>query len=400
MVLHEHPDTILPPHETMLLNMGPQHPSTHGVLRLMLELDGEVVVGAQPDIGFLHTGIEKSCEYRTFHQAITLTDRIDYLSPYSNNLAYALTVERLLGVEAPPRASWLRVLIAELHRIGSHLVWLGTTAMDLAASSVLVYCFREREEILKLMEELSGVRMMTSFIRIGGLPADATPAFLAGTARFLDELPSHLREYDDLLRENPIFKARMQGVGTLSKDEALAYGVTGPNLRANGVAYDVRRAMPYEVYSEIEFDVITESAGDAYARYLVRRRELDESIRICREVLARLPAGPVRIDDPKIAYPRRELIHESMESLIHHYKLATEGPIPPPGEAYVAVESPRGEYGCHIVANGTNLPQRVRFRTPSFNAVQALPLIIRGGMVADAIAALASIDFVLGEVDR
>ncbi len=392
--------TTLPPHETMLLNMGPQHPSTHGVLRLMLELDGEVVVSAQPDIGFLHTGIEKSCEYRTFHQAITLTDRIDYLSPYSNNLAYVDAVEKLFGVTPPPRAAWLRVLLAELHRIGSHLVWLGTMSIDLAASSMLIYTFREREEILALMEELSGVRMMTSFIRIGGLPADATPKFLEGTASFLERLPARLAEYDDLLRENPIFKARMVGIGRISGDDAVAWSMTGPNLRASGVAYDVRHAIPYEVYGALEFDVITETAGDAYARYLVRRREIDESIRICQQVLERLPDGPIRIDDPLIAYPKRELIHTSMESLIHHYKLATEGPIPPPGEAYAAVESPRGEYGVHVVANGTNLPQRVRFRAPSFANLQALPRLVRGHMVADCVAALASIDFVLGEVDR
>lgn len=394
------PLTRLPPHETMLLNMGPQHPSTHGVLRLLLELDGEIVVDAHPDIGFLHTGIEKSMEYRTFHQAITLTDRIDYLSPYSNNLAYVNAVEKLFGITAPPRASWLRVLIAELHRIGSHLVWLGTTAIDLGASSVLIYTFREREEILKLMEELSGVRMMTSFIRIGGLPADVPPGFLDGVGRFLRRMSARLPEYDDLLQDNPIFKARTVGIGRISAADAVARGMTGANLRATGVAYDVRRAFPYEAYAELDFDVPTETTGDSYARYRVRRREIGESIRICRQVLDRLPDGPIRIDDPLIAYPSREKIHRSMESLIHHYKLATEGPIPPPGEAYAAVESPRGEYGVHVVANGTNLPQRVRVRAPSFASLQALPLLVRGHMVADCIAALASIDFVLGEVDR
>ncbi len=392
--------TGLPPHETMLLNMGPQHPSTHGVLRLLLELDGEVVVEAHPDIGFLHTGIEKSMEYRTFHQAITLTDRIDYLSPYSNNLAYVNAVEKLFGINAPPRASWLRVLIAELHRIGSHLVWLGTAAIDLAASSVLIYTFREREEILKLMEELSGVRMMTSFIRIGGLPADVPPGFLDGVGRFLELMTARLPEYDDLLQDNPIFKARTVGIGRISAADAVAQGLTGANLRATGVAYDVRRAFPYEVYPELSFDLPTETAGDAYARYRVRRREIAESIRICAQVLERLPDGPIRIDDPLVAFPSRDKIHRSMESLIHHYKLATEGPIPPPGEAYSAVESPRGEYGVHVVANGTNLPQRVRVRAPSFASVQALPLLVRGHMIADCVAALASIDFVLGEVDR
>lgn len=388
------------PRETMLLNMGPQHPSTHGVLRLLLELDGEVVVDSHPDIGFLHTGIEKSMEYRTYHQAITLTDRIDYLSPYSNNLAYVNAVEKLFGITAPERASWLRVLLAELHRIGSHLIWLGTTAMDLAASSVLIYTFREREEILKLMEELSGVRMMTSFIRIGGLPADVPPGWLERVAAFLAIMPRRLGEYDDLLKANPIFRDRTRGIGILRAEDALAYSVTGPNLRAAGVAYDVRRAFPYEIYPQLEFDVITETDGDCYARYRVRRREIDESLRICRQILDRLPEGPIRIDDPLIAYPPRDAIHRSMESLIHHYKLATEGPIPPPGEAYAAVESPRGEYGVHVVSNGTNLPQRVRVRAPSFANLQALPLMIRGSMVADCIASLASIDFVLGEVDR
>jgi NADH-quinone oxidoreductase subunit D len=392
--------TALPPHETMLLNMGPQHPSTHGVLRLLLELDGEVVVDAHPDIGFLHTGIEKSMEYRTFHQAITLTDRIDYLSPYSNNLAYVNAVETLFGIGAPPRASWLRVLFAELHRIGSHLVWLGTTAIDLAASSVLIYTFREREEILNLMEQLSGVRMMTSFIRIGGLPADVPSGFLDGVGRFLERMTERLPEYDDLLQDNPIFKARTVGIGRISAADAVARGMTGANLRATGVAYDVRRAFPYEIYADLAFDIPTETAGDSYARYRVRRREIAESIRICRQVLERLPEGPIRIDDPLIAYPSRDKIHSSMESLIHHYKIATEGPIPPPGEAYAAVESPRGEYGVHVVANGTNLPQRVRVRAPSFASLQALPLLVRGHMVADCVAALASIDFVLGEVDR
>ncbi len=392
--------TGLPPHETMLLNMGPQHPSTHGVLRLLLELDGEVVVDAHPDIGFLHTGIEKSMEYRTFHQAITLTDRIDYLSPYSNNLAYVNAVEKLFGITAPPRASWLRVLLAELHRIGSHLVWLGTTAIDLAASSVLIYTFREREEIMKLMEELSGVRMMTSFIRIGGLPADVPPGFVEGVGRFLERMTARLPDYDDLLQDNPIFKSRTVGIGRISAADAIARGMTGANLRATGVTYDVRRAFPYEVYADLDFAVPTETAGDSYARYRVRRREITESIRICAQVLERLPAGPIRIDDPLVAYPSREKIHRSMESLIHHYKLATEGPIPPPGEAYAAVESPRGEYGVHVVANGTNLPQRVRVRAPSFASLQALPLLVRGHMVADCVAALASIDFVLGEVDR
>ena len=392
--------TALPPHETMLLNMGPQHPSTHGVLRLLLELDGEVVVDAHPDIGFLHTGIEKSMEYRTFHQAITLTDRIDYLSPYSNNLAYVNAVELLFGITAPPRASWLRVLFAELHRIGSHLVWLGTTAIDLAASSVLIYTFREREEILNLMEQLSGVRMMTSFIRIGGLPADVPPGFLDGVARFLERMSARLPEYDDLLQDNPIFKARTIGIGCISAQDAIARGMTGANLRATGVSYDVRRATPYEIYAELDFDVPTETAGDSYARYRVRRREITESIRICRQVLDRLPDGPIRIDDPHVAYPSRDKLHASMESLIHHYKIATEGPIPPPGEAYAAVESPRGEYGVHVVANGTNLPQRVRVRAPSFASLQALPVLVRGHMVADCVAALASIDFVLGEVDR
>ncbi len=400
MTTVDHSKETLPRHDTMLLNMGPQHPSTHGVLRLMLDLDGEVVVDAHPDIGFLHTGIEKSCEYRTYHQAITLTDRIDYLSPYSNNLAYVNAVEKLFGVTPPARASWLRVLIAELHRIASHLVFIGSTGIDLAASSMLIYCFREREEIMRLMELLSGVRMMTSFIRIGGLPADVPPGFLDGVASFLDHLPARLAEYDDLLQENPIFKQRMIGIGRIAAREAVRWSMTGPSLRGSGVPYDVRRALPYEVYDQLEFDVITETAGDAYARYRVRRRELGESAKICQQILARLPDGPIRIDDPLITYPKRELIHRSMESLIHHYKLATDGPIPPPGEAYAAVESPRGEYGVHVVSNGTNLPQRVRFRAPSFANLQALPLLVRGHMVADCIAALASIDFVLGEIDR
>ena len=306
----------------------------------------------------------------------------------------------MLGMEVPVRAVWARTLLAELNRVLNHLMFLGSYPIELGAITPIFYAFREREVLQAIMEEISGVRMMTSFIRIGGLPADVTPAFLEGTARFLDAFPAHLAEYDDLLRDNPIFRQRMVGIGKLSARDAVRWGVTGPNLRAAGVAYDVRRAIPYEIYDELEFDVVTEQAGDAYARYLVRRREMEESSKICRQILAKLPAGPIRIDDPLVAYPKRELIHRSMESLIHHYKLATEGPIPPPGEAYAAVESPRGEYGVHVVSNGTNLPQRVRFRAPSFANLQALPLMVRGHMVADCVAALASIDFVLGEVDR
>lgn len=388
--------------DTMVLNMGPQHPSTHGVLRLMLRLEGETVVSAEPDIGYLHTGIEKTCETRTYHQAIVLTDRIDYLAPISNNYAYVSAVEKLCGLtdRIPRRAQYLRVLLLELTRIASHLVWLGTHALDLGASSVFLYCFREREQILSIFELISGVRMMTSYLRVGGLCADVPEGFHEKVAEFVRIMPSRIDDYEALLTRNPIFRDRTVGVATISKEDAIAWGVTGPILRACGVKWDLRKNMPYSVYPEFEFEVPVGTHGDVYDRYLVRVQEMRESVKIVKQALEGLPEGDIRVKDPRYCLPKREEIHRSMESLIHHFKLVTEGFSPPPGEAQSAIESPRGEVACYVVSDGTNKPRRVRFRAPSFANLQALPLMIEGRMVADVVAAIGSIDIVLGEIDR
>ncbi len=389
----------------MVLNMGPQHPSTHGVLRLILELDGENVLDCAPDIGYLHTGIEKMAEARNYHQALVLTDRIDYLAPVTNNLSYILACEKLFGVEGavPERAQVTRVVMSELTRIASHLIWLGTHALDLGAMTVFMYCWREREQILEIMESISGVRMMTSFMRLGGLPADLPDEFDGMVARFLEDMPRKLDEYEVLLTRNPIFVDRTKGVGFVSRDAALEFGFSGSCLRASGVKFDVRVNLPYSGYETYRFDVPWSREGDVYARYMVRMREMRESLVIIAQGAARLRASrgaPIRLDDPRITFPKREKIHSSMESLIHHFKLVSEGPIPPAGEAYAAVESPRGEQATYIISDGTNMPHRVRFRAPSFYNLQALPQMIAGGLVADVVACIGSIDIVLGEIDR
>ncbi len=387
--------------ETMVLNMGPQHPSTHGVLRVVLELDGETVIKARPEIGYLHTGIEKSCEAKTYSQAITLTDRLDYLAPLSNNLCYCLAVEKLLGLEVPKRAQYIRVLLTELTRIGSHLVWLGTHAIDLGAMSVLLYCFREREEILKIFEMVSGQRMMTSYFRIGGLALEPPPGWLERVEGFLAMFPSRIQEYEDLLTRNRIWLARTQGVGHLSAEEAIALGVTGPSLRGSGVAYDVRKYFPYSSYDEFSFDVPTRSEGDCYARYLVRIAEMRESLKIIRQAIDKLPAeGPIRADAPGIVPPDREKMKTEMEALIYHFKIFTEGFSPPPGEIYEIIESPRGELGFYVVSDGSPRPLRVKVRAPSFVNLQALSKLVEGRLIADVVACIGTIDIVLGEVDR
>ena len=387
--------------EPMVLNMGPQHPSTHGVLRVILELDGETILSAKSVIGYLHKGIEKSCESKTYSQCITLTDRIDYLAPLSNNLGFCLAAEKLLGIEVPKRAQYIRVLLTELTRITSHLVWLGTHAIDLGAMSVFLYSFREREEIMKIYEYVSGQRMMTSYFRIGGLALEPPPGWLDKVQRVIDAMPGHVDEYEDLLTKNRIWLARTQGVGLLSAADAIAMGASGPLLRASGVAYDVRRAFPYSSYDEFEFNVPTQSAGDCYARYQCRVAEIRESVKIVRQAMNKIPSeGPFRAEAPGIIPPSREEMKTSIEGLIYHFKLFTEGFAPPPGEVYQAIESPRGELGVFMVSDGSPKPYRVHFRAPSFVNLQALPNLCVGRLIADAVACIGTTDIVLGEVDR
>jgi NADH-quinone oxidoreductase subunit D len=389
--------------DTMVLNMGPHHPSTHGVLRLVLELDGELVVNVAPDIGFLHTGIEKTMESKTYQQAVVLTDRMDYLAPLSNNLCYALAVEKLLGVEIPERAQTIRVLMVELQRISSHLVWLGTHALDLAAMTVFLYAFREREQILDIFELVSGARMMTSYIRIGGLAYDLPADFLPTVDALLNVMPGRIDEYEDLLTANPLWLERTVGVGAIDEASAVAYGLTGANLRATGNPYDVRKAIPYSGYETYDFRIPVGKTGDTYDRYRVRIAEMRESVKIARQAWERLNAmgpGPYQTSDRKVAPPPKSEITHSMESLIHHFKLWTEGFKPPRGDAYVSIESPRGILGCYVVSDGGPKPWRVHFRAPSFVNLQGLPHMAKGRLVADLIALTASLDPVLGEVDR
>jgi NADH-quinone oxidoreductase subunit D len=389
--------------ETMVLNMGPHHPSTHGVLRLVLELDGETVVNVAPDVGFLHTGIEKTMESKTYQKAVVLTDRMDYLAPLSNNLCYALAVEQLMGVAIPERAQVARVLLTELQRISSHLVWLGTHALDLAAMSVFLYAFREREQILDVFELVSGARMMTSYFRIGGLAYPLPQEFLPTVQTLLDTLPSRIDEYEDLLTNNPLWLERTVGVGVIDGPAAVAYGLSGANLRASGVALDMRKTKPYSGYETYQFDIPIGTRGDIYDRYRVRVAEMRQSVRIARQAHQRLSAlgpGPVTTSDRKVAPPPKAEITESMESLIHHFKLWTEGFKPPRGDSYVSIESPRGILGCYVVSDGGPKPWRVHFRPPSFINLQALPHMAKGRLVADLVALIASLDPVLGEVDR
>jgi len=387
--------------KTMILNMGPQHPSTHGVLRVVLELDGETVVKARPEIGYLHTGIEKTGEALTYSQAITITDRLDYLAPLSNNLCYCLAVEKLLGIEPPPRAKYARVLLTELTRIGSHLVWLGSHAIDLGAMTVFLYCFREREELLKILEYVSGQRMMTSYFRIGGLALEPPPGWLERVDRFLRLFHSRLPEYETLLTNNRIWQARTKGVGVISAEDAIALGVTGPVLRSTGVAYDVRKVFPYAGYDEFDFDVPTSTDGDCYARYILRVAEMRESEKIIRQAMEKIPAeGPIKAEAPGIVPPQREKMKTEMEALIYHFKIFTEGFAPPAGEVYQTIESPRGELGFFVASDGSPKPYRMKVRAPSFVNLQALPKLVEGRLLADVVACIGTIDIVLGEVDR
>ncbi len=385
---------------TMILNMGPQHPSTHGVLRLVLEIEGETIIRMMPDLGYLHTGIEKTCEAKFYQQVVPLTDRIDYLCPMTNNLCYVLAVEKLLGLDIPERAQWIRVMLNELTRIGSHLVWLGTHALDIGAMTVFLYCFREREDILRLFEAVSGQRMMTSYFRVGGLAMEPPLGFFQRVKKFADKFPSRVDEYEALLTGNPIWIRRTKGVAHLSADDALALGCTGPTLRASGVDWDLRRDMPYSGYEKFRFKVPVSQDGDVWARYITRVQELRESIGIVQQALAGLPEGPVKADAPKVVLPDREKMKTQMEALIYHFKIVTEGFRVPPGEVYQAVESPRGEMGYYVVSDGTAKPYRVHMRSPSYANLQALNKMCEGRLIADVVAAIGSIDIVLGEIDR
>ena len=399
---HMTPTPVMDPaaDRTMVLNMGPQHPSTHGVLRLLLEIDGETVVRMMPDIGYLHTGIEKTTEAKFYQQVVPLTDRIDYLCPMVNNLCYVLAVEKLLGMEIPPRAVWMRVLLTELQRISSHLVWLGTHAMDIGAMSVFLYCFREREDLLRIYEMVSGQRMMTSYFRIGGLAMEPPIGFFAAVKKFVDVFPERVDEYENLLTGNRIFIDRLKNVAKISKEDALALGVTGPSLRASGVDWDLRRDMPYCGYENFKFKVPTATDGDVWARYICRVQELRESQKICRQALEGMPSGSIKAEAPKVVLPDREKMKTQMEALIYHFKIVTEGFTVPAGEVYQAIESPRGEMGYYVVSDGTAKPMRVHMRSPSYANLQALSKMCEGALIADAVAAIGSIDIVLGEIDR
>jgi len=386
--------------KTLVLNMGPQHPSTHGVLRLLLEIDGETVISLKPEIGYLHTGIEKTCEAKFYQQVVPLTDRIDYLCPLINNLAYVMAVEKLLGLEIPPKAQWMRVLLSELTRINSHLVWLGTHAMDIGAMTVFLYCFREREDVLRMFEMVSGQRMMTSYFRIGGLALEPPLGFFARVKEFADRFPARIDEYENLLTGNPIWLMRTKGVAYLSMEDAIALGATGPTLRGSGVDIDLRRDMPYCSYEKFQFKVPVATEGDVFARYMCRVLELRESIGIVQQALAGMPEGPVKADAPKVVLPDREKMKTQMEALIYHFKIITEGFAVPEGEVYHAVESPRGEMGYYIVSDGTAKPYRVHMRAPSFANLQVLQKMCEGRLIADVVAAIGSIDIVLGDIDR
>jgi NADH-quinone oxidoreductase subunit D len=384
----------------MILNMGPQHPSTHGVLRVVLELDGETITKATPDIGFLHTGIEKQCETRTYQQVVPLTDRVDYLANLSNNLCYVLAVEKLLQMEVPPQAVWMRVLLTELTRINSHLVWLGTHALDLGAMTVFFYCFREREDILRIFEMFSGQRLMTSYFRIGGLALEPPRGWEKVIGKFINAFPSHVDEYESLLNANPIWIRRTKGVGAVPVEDLLDLGVTGPMIRAAGIPWDIRKSEPYSGYQLFDFDIATETSNDVWGRYRVRMGELRQSARIVKQALEGMPGGPHAADAPKIVLPDREKMKTQMEALIYHFKIVTEGFRVPAGEAYQVIESPRGEIGYYVVSDGTAKPYRVFMRTPSFGNLQSLPDMVEGKLIADSIASMGSMDFVLGDVDR
>ncbi len=386
--------------DTMIINLGPQHPSTHGVLRLMMELDGETVVRTKPIIGYLHTGMEKTGEELTYQQGATNVTRMDYLSPLTNELVFAMATEALLGVELPPRAVWIRMLLAELQRVSSHLMWLATIGMDLGSTTMMIFGFRERELVLAFFEKTTGLRMNHNFIRPGGTAADLPDGWEDDVALICDTVVERLESYDELLTGQPIFRERTEGVGAITAEEAVALSITGPILRSTGVSWDLRRSMPYLAYDQVDFDVIIGTYGDNFDRYAIRLNEVRESVRIIRQVLERMPAGDYRVQDKKVTPPPRARIDESMEALIHHFKIFTEGFKVPEGEVYAAVESPRGEIGCYLVSDGSSKPYRLHIRGPSFVNLQSLPVMLRGGLVADAVATISSVDPVMGEVDR
>ncbi len=388
--------------QTMIINMGPQHPSTHGVLRLMLELQGETVLRCKPIIGYLHTGMEKTGESLTFMQGGTNVTRMDYLSPLNNELVFSMATEKLLGIDGdiPERAVWMRMLLSELNRMSSHLLFMATNGMDLGAVSMMLYGWREREQVLRFFQKVTGLRMNHNFIRPGGLAADLPAGWRDDVLHLLDEIPPRLEEYEVLMTGQPIWRERLQGVGVITQDEAVALAATGPILRSTGIAWDLRKDVPYLRYNDVEFDVVVGVHGDAYDRYAIRLQEIRESMRIVRQILDRMPAGNYRIQNKKVTPPPRGRIDESMEALIHHFKIFTEGFKVPEGEVYVAIESPRGEIGCYIASDGSSTPYRMHVRAPSFVNVQCLPHMMRGGLVADAVAVISSIDPVLGEVDR
>lgn len=387
--------------ETMLLNLGPHHPSTHGVLRLLLELDGEEIVTCLPDIGYLHTGIEKTIESKTYEKGLTCTDRMDYLAPMSNNMVFSLAIEKLSELDVPERAQIIRVICLELTRINSHLVWLGTHALDMGAMSVFLYCFREREYILEMFEMLSGQRMMTSYIRPGGVWRDLPPEFLPALQQFVDMFPRRVDDYENVLTDNPIWRDRTEGIGVVEPEEALALGMSGPSLRGSGVNWDIRKAMPYSGYETYDFNVPLGSHGDVFDRFYVRVQEMRESVKIIQQAMARLPkTGPFRSDNRKFVPPPRAELGRSMEAVIHHFKLWTEGFSLPDEEVYAAIESPRGEIGCYLHGTGGNKPRRVHFKTPSLMHISALGKIAAGYMIADLVGIIGSVDIVLGDSDR
>ena len=386
--------------ETMIINMGPQHPSTHGVLRLMMELKGETVVRTKPVIGYLHTGMEKTAEGLSYIQGSTNVTRMDYLSPLHNELVFSLAVEELAGIEVPERSTWIRMLMSELNRISSHLMWMATNGMDLGSTSMMIFGFRDRELILSFFEKVTGLRMNHNYIRPGGVAADLPDGWEDDVLAIVQSIPRRLDEYDDMLTGQPIFRERTEGVGILTQEQALALSATGPVLRSTGVAWDLRKQMPYLAYDQVEFDIVVGSVGDTFDRYAVRLAELRESVRIVAQILEKMPSGPYRVLDKKVTPPPRKRIDESMEALIHHFKLFTEGLKVPPGETYVAIESPRGELGCYMVSDGTSKPYRMHIRGPSFVNLQSLPVMMHGGLVADAVAIISSVDPVMGEVDR
>ena len=393
-------DTERPSDETMIINMGPQHPSTHGVLRLMLELDGETVLRTKPVIGYLHTGMEKTGEELTYVQGATNVTRMDYLSPLNNELVFALATEALLGVELPARATWIRMLMSELQRMSSHLMWMATNGMDLGSTSMMIYGFREREMILGFFEKTTGLRMNHNYIRPGGVAADLPDGWEDDVEVICETILRRSYEYDELLTGQPIFRERMEGVGSITAEEAIALSATGPILRSTGVPWDLRRTMPYLAYEDLDFDVIVGTFGDNFDRYAIRLNEIRESVRLVRQVAERMPPGDYKVLDRKVTPPPRARIDESMEALIHHFKIFTEGFRVPEGEVYVAIEAPRGEIGCYLVSDGTSKPYRLHIRGPSFVNLQTLPTMLRGGLIADAVAVISSIDPVMGEVDR